>query len=111
MFNLNIKLFIKPAMLSFALISTSFVLSNAYASGSANYGGAKTESSQMYNKGKAIYSKKLACDNCPLSGQKLDKSSAMALVNGEGAGQEALSQLSNKEASALKTYLKRRFKL
>lgn len=78
----------------------------ARASGSDGGGSAETGDAAAYNSGKGVYAAKFACSSCPLAGKSLDASAARSLLTDKRG-----VSLSAIEASALDTYLKRRFKL
>ena len=78
----------------------------ARASGSDGGGSAETGDTAAYNSGKGVYAAKFACSSCPLAGKSLDAGVARSLLTDKRG-----VSLSAVEASALDTYLKRRFKL
>ncbi|MBI5040872.1 MAG: hypothetical protein HZB57_06655 [Gammaproteobacteria bacterium] len=77
-----------------------------FASGSDASGAAETGSAAAYNLGKAVYATKYACASCPLADKKVDAGIARDILDGKPE-----VTLDANEADAIKTYLKRRFKL
>lgn len=88
-------------------VALSFMVSNAFASGSDSMGGGLSGEQAQYNAGKAVYAQKLACPGCALDGKMLDKTLAQQVISDMGM----TATLSDDERMALMTYLKLRFKL
>lgn len=88
-------------------VALSFMVSNAFASGSDSMGGGLSGEQARYNAGKAVYAQKLACPGCALDGKTLDKELAQQVISDTGM----TAELSDDERMALMTYLKLRFKL
>lgn len=76
----------------------------SFASGSVVVGGAQTGDGAAYQRGKRLYNLKLACDGCVMDGKKLNKDSAMMLLE-NGVDRS----LSSDEKHDVEVYLKRRF--
>jgi hypothetical protein len=88
-------------------LALPFMIGSAFASGSDSFGGGLSGEQARYNTGKAVYSQRLACPDCMLSGKILDKTQAQKILNDT----ELTTKLSDDERAALATYLKLRFKL
>ena len=88
-------------------LALALMAGTTLASGSDSFGGGVSSEQARYNTGKAIYSQKLACPDCALSGKTLDKTQAQQILTNE----DLTARLSENERAALITYLKLRFKL
>ncbi|GAB1255588.1 hypothetical protein NBRC116494_00900 [Aurantivibrio plasticivorans] len=96
----------KSLLITTATVALLAVSSMSFASGADTSAGARTGDAVAYQIGKRVYATQFSCKSCPLSGKKLTKDSAKAILNGEPK-----VSLSDSDAQALATFLKRRFKL
>lgn len=64
-----------------------------------------------YNLGKHIYHKKLACSSCVLPAKKLDKESAMTVIDKLKSDKKVRSELSKRDRKAVAHYLKKRYRI
>lgn len=95
-------MFVSAATLSLSAMSVM-------ASGSFSSGGG-VGFHNTYNLGKAVFYKKLACDDCPVQGSHLQRDDAKALVNKLNSDDMFLPEVSGQERRAVIFYITRRYK-
>ncbi|MGH8758607.1 MAG: hypothetical protein ACREVW_03730 [Burkholderiales bacterium] len=76
----------------------------AYASGTADVGGPGAGSQQLYNAGKAVYARKLACSSCPHAGARLNADTARSILS----NRETFGALDPAEQEAVRAYFQKR---
>lgn len=86
------------------LLSTSVMASGSFGGG----GGVGLQNT--YNLGKAVFHKKMVCDDCPVKSSRLDSKGAKELINRLMADESFAQQVTGKNRQAVIVYLKRRYK-
>lgn len=86
------------------LLSTSVMASGSFGGG----GGVGLQNT--YNLGKAVFHKKMVCDDCAVKSSKLDSMGAKELINKLMADKQFAQNVKGKNRKAVIVYLKRRYK-
>ena len=86
------------------LLSTSVMASGSFGGG----GGVGLQNT--YNLGKAIFHKRMVCDDCAIKSSKLDSMGAKEIINKLMADEQFAQQVTGKNRQAVIVYLKRRYK-
>ena len=98
------------ATLLAALMSLCFVSVISHAAGSFNPSGGNSDH-RIYGLGKKVFHKKVICDNCPMPGKSLTKTSAKELIESISSRAEGFQNFKPIERKAAIFYLKKRYKL
>jgi hypothetical protein len=93
--------------LSYLVISTALISTQANASGSYN----NSRAQESYNLGKSVLHNKVICDACPGADIKLNKKSAQDLLKKMKKNDPIASTLSNRDRKAGIKYLSKRFSI